>query len=159
MPDAARTGEKVLRGIPVSPGVCRGKILVLGKPQTESVICRKLSEKEVPEELHRLEQALLETRRHILEVQRQVNEGIGAQAASIFDAHLLLLEDPVLIDEVTRLIERDRIDAAYAFQQVSEKYIRTLSAIEDEYLRERAADARDVTSRVVDHLAGRSTQL
>jgi phosphotransferase system enzyme I (PtsI) len=158
MADAARAGEKVFRGIPVSPGVSRGKVLVLGRPQTEAVSCRNLTEAEISQELQRLEQALLDTRHHILEVQRQLAEGIGVQDASIFDAHLLVLEDPTVIDEVTRLIQDERVDAAYAFQQVSEKYLRTISKIDDEYLRERRADIRDVTGRVVDHLAGRSAQ-
>jgi phosphotransferase system enzyme I (PtsI) len=78
--------------------------------------------------------------------------------ARIFDAHLMVLEDPVLIDEATRLIRDEHLNADYAFQKVSEKYIRTLSAIDDEYLRERAGDMRDVTGRVVDYLAGHSTQ-
>jgi phosphotransferase system enzyme I (PtsI) len=158
MPDAARAGEKVYRGIPVSPGVCRCRILVLGRPLTATVTRRVLSEEEVAHELQRLEQALLETRRHIIDVQRQVTEGIGVSDARIFDAHLMVLEDPVLIDEATRLIRDEHLNADYAFHKVSEKYIRTLSAIDDEYLRERAGDMRDVTGRVVDYLAGRSSQ-
>ena len=155
MPDAGPSGERIFRGIPVSPGVCRGKILVLGRPQTETVSRREIRDQDIAEELKRLEQALVDTRHQILDVQRQVTAGLGAQDASIFDAHLLVLEDPALIEEVTRLIEKERTNAAYAFQHVSEKYIRTLSAIDDEYLRERSTDMRDVTTRVVDHLVGR----
>jgi phosphotransferase system enzyme I (PtsI) len=155
MPDAARAGEKVLRGIPVSPGVCRGKILVIGKPQSETIPRQQLTEADIPGQLKRLEQALLATRQEILEVQRQVNEGLGARDASIFDAHLLVLEDPTLIDEVTRVISEQKVPAEFAFQQVAQKYTATLSAIDDEYLRERATDMRDVTARVLDNLFGR----
>jgi len=157
MPDAARAGETIFRGIPVSPGVCRGKLLVVGKPHTEAVIRQRVSEAEVPEELKRLEQGLVETRQQILEVQRQVTKGLGAEDASIFDAHLLVLEDPTLVEEVTRLICQEKVTAAYAFQQVAEKYVRTLSGIDDDYLRERATDMRDVTSRMLDNLVGRTT--
>jgi phosphotransferase system enzyme I (PtsI) len=156
MPDAARAGEKIYRGIPVSPGVCRGKILVLGKPQREAIARRVVNEADVPHELKRLEQALVETRQQILEVQRQVTEGLGAQDATIFDAHLLVLEDPTLIEEVTRLIEKEHICAEHAFQKVAEKYAQTLSAIDDDYLRERATDMRDVTTRMLDNLIGHS---
>ncbi len=156
MPEAAKAGERVFRGIPVSPGVCRGKILVLGKPQREAIARRVVSEADVPHELKRLEQALVETRQQILEVQRQVTEGLGAQDGSIFDAHLLVLEDPTLIEEVTRLIEKERICAEHAFQKVAEKYAHTLSAIDDDYLRERATDMRDVTARMLDNLLGHS---
>src|SRR6266542_207858 len=157
MPDAARAGVTIFRGIPVSPGVCRGKLLVVGKPHTEAVIRQRVSEAEVPEELKRLEQGLVETRQQMLEVQRQVTKGLGAEDASIFDAHLLVLEDPTLVEEVTRLICQEKVTAAYAFQQVAEKYVRTLSGIDDDYLRERATDMRDVTSRMLDNLVGRTT--
>ncbi len=129
----------------------------MGKPHTEAVIRQRVSEAEVPEELKRLEQGLVETRQQILEVQRQVTKGLGAEDASIFDAHLLVLEDPTLVEEVTRLICQEKVTAAYAFQQVAEKYVRTLSGIDDDYLRERATDMRDVTSRMLDNLVGRTT--
>ena len=65
-----------------------------------------------------------------------------------------MLEDPSLIDEVTKLIRQDKVPAGYAWQQVSEKYIKTLSSIGDDYLRERATDMRDVAGRVLDNLSG-----
>src|SRR6185436_2179819 len=86
-----------------------------------------------------------------------IARGLGAQDANIFDAHLLILEDPALIEEVSRMIEQDEVSADYAFHLIAEKYIQTLSAISDDYLRERVTDMRDVTSRVVDNLLGRST--
>jgi phosphotransferase system enzyme I (PtsI) len=157
VPDAAQSGERIFRGIPVSPGVCRGKILVLGKPQGETILRRQVADADIADELERFEQALLDTRHQILEVQRRVTEGLGAKDAGIFDAHLLVLEDPTLIEEVTRLITKDKVTAEYAFQQVAEKYAKTLSAIDDEYLRERATDMRDVASRMLDNLVGQST--
>jgi phosphotransferase system enzyme I (PtsI) len=159
MPDAARAGERIFRGIPVSPGVCRGKILLLGKPHGETLARREVAESEVPAELKRFEQSLVATRQQILGVQRQVTEGLGAQDASIFDAHMLVLEDPTLIEEVTRLIRQENLSAECAFQQVAEKYVRTLSAIDDEYLRERAADMKDVAARMLDNLTGREAAL
>ena len=155
MPETARAGEKIYRGIAVSPGVARGRILVLGKRATDAIQRRELPESEAPIQLRRFEQALKETREEILGVQRQVTEGLGAKDASIFDAHLLVLEDPTLIEEVTRIITHERVTAEYAFQEVAEKYARTLSAIHDEYLRERASDMRDVTSRLLDNLLDR----
>jgi phosphotransferase system enzyme I (PtsI) len=127
---------------------------VLGKPENDLVPKRKLSEEQAAEEIHRFEQALVETRRQILDVQRKVTEGLGAEDASIFDAHLLVLEDPLLIEEVMRLITKENVTAEYAFQQVANKFARTLSAIDDEYLRERATDMRDVTERVLHSLVG-----
>jgi phosphotransferase system enzyme I (PtsI) len=137
--------------------VCRGKILVLGKPQSEAVTRREISTEAVPDELKRFQQALLDTRRQVQEVQRQIARGLGAQDANIFDAHLLILEDPALIEEVSRMIAQEEVSADFAFHRIAEKYIHTLNAIGDDYLRERVTDMRDVTSRVVDNLLGRST--
>ncbi|MEY2467053.1 MAG: phosphoenolpyruvate-protein phosphotransferase system enzyme [Verrucomicrobiota bacterium] len=158
MPESLHKGEKVFRGIPVSAGVCRGKILVLGKPHNT------ISRKSVPEaQLHevttRLERALIQTRQEIVEVQRKVSDAMGAKEGSIFDAHLLVLEDRTLIDEVVRLITGEKVNAEYAFHQVAERYARTLAAIEDDYLRERATDMRDVTLRVLNNLLGRKDEV
>src|SRR5438105_9187105 len=155
MVEAARSGERLFRGIPVSPGVSRGKILVLRRPHEDAIAKEHVCEGDLTLQVQRLEQALVDTRHEILEVQRQVSEGLGAQDASIFDAHLLVLEDPTLIEEVSRIIFQEKVSAEYAFQQVADKYARTLSAIDDEYLRERAADMRDVTARILNNLIGR----
>lgn len=153
MLDSARTGEQLYRGIPVSPGVSRGKILVLTKMQ-DRVPEQHLAEADVPSEVLRLEQALVKTRHQILKMQEEVSDRLGAQEGAIFDAHLLVLEDPVFIEEVTRRITNERLTAEYAFQQVADKFIHGLSTIDDEYLRERAADMRDVTSRILNNLLG-----
>jgi phosphotransferase system enzyme I (PtsI) len=159
MVEAGRSGERLFRGIPVSSGVSRGKILVLGRPRDDSIPKQHVCDDELTQQVHRLEQALVDTRHEILEVQRQVTEGLGAQDASIFDAHLLVLEDPTLIEEVSRIILEEKVTAEYAFQKVAEKYARTLSAIDDEYLKERAADMRDVTSRLLNKLMGFSEEI
>jgi len=154
MIEVGRSGERLFRGIPVSSGVSRGKILVLRRPQEDTIPKQNVCEAELAHEVHRLEQALIDTRHEILQVQRQVSEGLGAEDASIFDAHLLVLEDPTLIEEVSRIILEEKVSAEYAFQKVADKYARTLSSIDDEYLRERAADMRDVTSRLLSKLMG-----
>jgi phosphoenolpyruvate-protein phosphotransferase (PTS system enzyme I) len=159
MVEPGRSGERVLRGIPVSSGVSRGKILVLQRPSEEIAFKQHVAESDVALQVQRLEQALVDTRREILEVQRQVSEGLGAEDASIFDAHLLVLEDPTLIEEVSRIILEEKLTAEYAFQRVADKYARTLSSIDDEYLRERAADMRDVTSRLLHKLVGRTEEI
>ncbi|MEY2427267.1 MAG: phosphoenolpyruvate-protein phosphotransferase system enzyme [Verrucomicrobiota bacterium] len=153
MPEALHKGEKTFRGIPVSAGVCRGKILVLGRTRP-SISKRHLSETELADDVNRLEKALVQTRHQILEVQRKVSQGMGAHEGSIFDAHLLVLEDRTLLDEVVRMMQEEKINAEYAFHTVAERYAATLAAIEDDYLRERATDMRDVTARVLNNLLG-----
>ena len=153
MPQLARFNEKVYRGIPVSAGVCKGTVLKLGE-QREAAERRAIPEADIPAHLARLESAILQTRRQILEVQKRVNEAMGAQEASIFEAHLMVLEDHTIIEEVTRVVENEKVNIEYAFHSIAEKYASTLSTIEDEYLRERAKDMRDVSNRVMRNLMG-----
>ena len=151
MPEA--TGEVTLRGIPVSAGVSRGKVLVLGRVRP-SVTRKQLADGEAEAEVDRFEKALLDTRSQILAVQRRVREAMGAKEGSIFDAHLMVLEDPTLVEEVVRVIQTEKVNAEHAFHRVAERYASTLAAIEDEYLRERATDMRDVAFRVLNNLMG-----
>jgi phosphoenolpyruvate-protein phosphotransferase (PTS system enzyme I) len=158
MPDGAQAGERVFRGIAVSAGVCRGKILVLDG--LRPMITRQvLPELQLDEEVNRLQRALVQTREQILDIQKRVNDGMGAAESSIFDAHLLVLEDRTLVDEVIRVIFEERVNAEYAFHSVAEKYAATLAAIEDDYLRERATDMRDVTLRILNNLLGREDDI
>src|SRR5438094_4576017 len=153
MPEPSEKGERTFRGIPVSAGVCRGKILVLDRARPV-ISKRQLTDGKLEEEVNRLEKALVQTRHQILEVQRKVSAGMGAKEGSIFDAHLLVLEDRTLLDEVVRVIQEDKVNAEHAFHTVAERYAATLAAIEDDYLRERATDMRDVTARVLNNLLG-----
>jgi len=143
----------IFRGIAVSSGVARGRILVLGRPRP-TISQRQVSEQELAEEVNRLESALVHTRQQILEVQRKVSEGMGAKEGSIFDAHLLVLEDRALLDEVMRIIHEEKRNAEFAFFTVAERYATSLAKVEDDYLRERANDMRDVTARVLNNLLG-----
>jgi phosphotransferase system enzyme I (PtsI) len=130
---------------------------VLGRTQ-HSIDRQNVNESQLTEEVGRLERALIQTRQEITEVQRRVSEAMGASEGSIFDAHLLVLEDRTLIDEVVRMINKDKVNAEFAFHTVAERYAATLAAIEDDYLRERATDMRDVTTRVLNNLLGHCDQ-
>jgi len=151
MPDRLPKGEKILRGIAVSDGVCRGKILVLHRAR-HIIARREVAVGEVAGETGRFEKALVQTRQQILEVQRKVVENLGAKEADIFEAHLLMLEDHALVGEVLRLIQEEHVNAEYAFHVVAERYSEALLAANDDYLRERVADMRDLTTRVLDNL-------
>lgn len=155
MAERLHEGERIIRGIPVSAGVCRGKVLVFDKPQ-HSIPERKIAEQEVAGEVHRLEQALVQTRQQIHDVQRQLLQSVGAEQATIFDAHLMVLEDPMLIEESIKAIRERCINAEKAFQTAGERYAAALAKVDDDYLRERAGDMRDVISRVLNQLTGQA---
>ena len=145
--DAPDRGERTFRGIGVSPGVVRGRIVVMDHNHGERPARRQLDPEQLPAELELLQNALAETRREISAIQSKVQAGMGASESAIFDAHLLVLEDSTLLEEVKRFVETEKVNVAYAFHEIAEKYADALGSVEDEYLRERAADIRDVTSR------------
>lgn len=145
------------RGIPVSAGVSHGKVIVLGDA-ARTILRREISVGETPHELQRLQEAVTQTRRDLLEIQRQVTAAISSHEASIFDAHLLVLEDATMLGEVHQLVRDQHINCEAAYHQVAEKFAKALGDLGDEYLRERAADIRDVSGRVLDHLLGRATE-
>ncbi|SRR5579862_556369 len=154
MSDEARP-EKRFHGVGVSPGIARGSLVVY-RTEEEAPQARHIEESEIPSEIGRFETALIATRSQILEMQQKIAEAIGAKDAGIFDAHLLVVEDRTLIDEVLRTLSRDKHNVEYVFQQVANRYSKTLSEIDDPYLRERALDIHDVARRVVHNLMGKS---
>jgi phosphotransferase system enzyme I (PtsI) len=144
-------GEKVHHGIAVSAGVCRGKVLVLHRAR-HIIARREIPEADIVAEVKRFEHVLVRTRTQIKEVQRRVSENMSDAEGDIFEAHLLMLEDRVVIDEVLRLIREQKVTADYAYHTVSARYIAAMEQVEDDYLRERAADMKDLTGRVLDNL-------
>ena len=148
---AQTQGEKVFRGIAVSSGVCRGKILVLHRAR-HLIARRELSDAEITVEIKRFEQVLVKTGQQVKEIQRRVVTNMSAAEGDIFDAHLLMLEDRVLIEEVIRMIREQKTNADFAFHTVADRYVAALEQVDDEYLRERAGDMRDLTGRVLDNL-------
>lgn len=149
--------ETVFQGMALAPGIAEGKVMIHFQEE-ESIPFRDLQEGELDAEVARFEAALLATRAELITLQERLSQSAAAGDAGIFDAHLLVLEDPTLIDEVLKGIRRDRHNAEFVFQGVSHKFIKSLSSIDDPYLRERAIDLEDVTRRVLRHLLGKSGQ-
>jgi phosphotransferase system enzyme I (PtsI) len=149
--------DKIFQGIGVSPGVAEGETVVHWQNE-EEIPLRSISVDEIPGEITRFESALIATRQELLDIQQRISGAIGTADASIFDAHLLVVEDRTLIDEALRGLERDLHNIEFVFHQVAEKYCRTLAAIDDPYLQERVVDVEDVTRRVIRHLLGKTSR-
>lgn len=154
MAEAAPAGKLVIRGIPVSPGVCRGRLFVLARPHALEIPTRTVGEEDFPNEIRRLEEALLVTRQQLQQVQDRVERHGGGGEAQIFDAQLLVLDDPYLHDEVLKWMRREKVCIERAFHEFSRRYLTMLSSVEDPYLSERAVDVRDVADRVLHNLLG-----
>ena len=152
-----KNSELKLRGIPVSEGVSRGRVVILNRHR---IVPAKTSFETLNPEAEeaRFLAALDKTRQQILEIQKRLHDKIGAKQSLIFDAHLLVLEDPAVLEEVNRKIREEKISSEYALYNATEKYAEALSAVDDSYLSERAADIRDVIQRVLGNLTGQSKQ-
>ena len=145
--------EHVLTGLAASGGVVHGKVLRLGTHVAE-VVPRAIDSTEVDSEIARFREGLLATRQQIQDIQAKVSTAMGSKEADIFDAHVLVLEDPTLVDEILRSIRDQRSGCEYAVQTVAQRFISALEAVRDPYLSERAADVRDVTQRLINTLVG-----
>jgi len=148
--------EIELHGIGVSPGVAVARVVVMGSDDDHRVSGRQLSREDVPAEIIRFENAVIETRRQIKELQRGLEHRMGSGDASILDAHLMVLDDRAFVDEILKLVTEDRMNAERALSQASHKYVGVLSALKDDYLRERVADVKDIARRLLRNLAGRN---
>ncbi len=153
--DATSKHELVFHGIGASPGITHGRAFVVHQAKLE-IPSYTVDRSQHGAEIARFEQALIGTRGQISKVQQEVAGSLGEDEARIFDAHLLVLEDQALIAETVRELEHTSRNIEVCFRDVGQRYIEAFGRIDDEYLRERASDLRDVVERVLHNLAGKA---
>ena len=153
----SRKEEIEYTGIGASPGIAHGPVSILRekeiavpKYQVEPALHKT--------EVARFENALLATRKQIQKIRDQVEESLGEEEARIFDAHLMVLEDQALIDEIVREMDASEENVEASLWRVGNRYIEAFGQIDDEYLRERASDIRDVMRRLISNLTGQSLE-
>jgi phosphotransferase system enzyme I (PtsI) len=142
---------KQLTGIAASPGIALAKAYRFAKEQYEPVAA---SVADAAQEASRFRQAVADTQEELEQIKQLTEQRMGAAKAEIFEAHLLLLEDPDYIDAIIDKIEEERLNAEYVLHEVAGSFIELLNAMDNELLRERAADVRDVTGRIMSKLRG-----
>lgn len=147
--------EFTVQGISASQGIAYGQIFVFIQSDVEVPNYQVDPDKRMGE-IARFEKALVATRLQISKIKNEVEKNLGPEEAMIFDAHLLVLEDQALIGETIREFEKTGRNIETCFNQVSSRYIQAFSEIDDEYLRERAGDIRDVAQRVLQNLLGQA---
>ncbi|MBP3038391.1 phosphoenolpyruvate--protein phosphotransferase [Bacillaceae bacterium Marseille-Q3522] len=108
----------------------------------------------VENEVKRFEQALQVSLSDLEAIRKKAGEDLGADKAAIFEAHLLVLNDPELITPIKDKIKKELVNAEYALEEISSMFITMFEQMDNEYMKERAADIRDVTKRVLSHLLG-----
>ena len=145
----------MLKGTGVSAGVAKGTALVISCGYRSAAPRRSILASEVESERSRFEAALARAASELVALQKDVSERIGRSQADLFGAQLLALEDRGLRDQVLLIVQEKRVNVEAALSEVIDKYTRTLDAVPDAYLRERAADVRDVGRRVLSSLIER----
>lgn len=147
--------EILFHGIPASPGIVIGNVLLIKTRHLEQTIEETTIESgKEDDEVLRFQEAIDRTRAEIIELQKRLQNSLEEREASIFDAHLLIVDDKMLMQEVTELIRKKRIPAEVAFSQTIQRYVTAISSMADKYLKERAADVKDVASRILNNLKG-----
>ncbi|MFN7983985.1 MAG: phosphoenolpyruvate--protein phosphotransferase [Vicinamibacterales bacterium] len=135
-----------LTGIGVSPGVVCGRAVVL--MQRAQVLRYRVSPERVAEELARLNQARLHSREQLQEIRTRVASKRGPELASMFDAQLLMLDDPMLVPRAETLVRDEFVNADWAVQQAFDEVSAVFDEIADPYLRERKGDVADLAGRL-----------
>ena len=147
--------EVRLIGVAASPGCVVAPVVVFSL-DNKIIRRRKIKPEDISNEMELLELALGKTRQEILEIKEKLEKDLPDQDAAIFDAHLLVLEDPTIIEAVKTQLSEKLLGVDYIYQQTTKSFIKQLRQIEDEFLSERATDIQDVSRRVLRHLQGRS---
>jgi len=143
-----------MKGIAASPGIAIGKAMV--KKEKDIEISREqISEDEVNEEIKKLHTALKKAKSELKTVRDNTAEKMGEEKAEIFDAHLMILDDPELIPAFENKIKEDKLSSSAAVKEVIDHYASMFAAMEDEYLKERGADIKDVGKRIIKILLGK----
>ncbi len=141
----------MITGIGVSSGIAFGKVLVI---DDNPLIIEKRENSNTLEEKQKLLKAIDTSKAQLLAIKEKALKEFGAKNAKIFDAHVMMIQDPELINSAVKKIEAGKLNAEYAFKRTADEYIAVFEAMNNEYMRERAADIKDVSQRVLKNLLG-----
>ncbi|MCH6264491.1 phosphoenolpyruvate--protein phosphotransferase [Neobacillus citreus] len=142
---------KEISGIAASSGIAIAKAFRLENPDLK---VEKNSVTDFNLEITRFEQALEKSKGDLEKIKEHTSLNLGDDKAEIFEAHLLVLNDPELINQVKDKIQNEHVNAEYALQEVVNMFVSMFEALDNEYMKERAADIRDVAKRILSYLLG-----
>ncbi|AQT86839.1 phosphoenolpyruvate-protein phosphotransferase PtsI [Paenibacillus larvae subsp. larvae] len=142
-----------LRGIAAASGYAMGPAFLLQETEAE-IVRRELSPEEAEMEVKRFEAEVNQSIAELEELKVQTEEKMGEEHANIFGTHILVLQDEEYIGRVKEMIQSNRINAEAALEDATQEIVTLFESMDNEYLRERAADIRDVSKRIMNHLLG-----
>ncbi|ATD30760.1 phosphoenolpyruvate--protein phosphotransferase [Macrococcoides bohemicum] len=140
-----------IKGIGASDGVAIAKAYLMIEPDLS------FSEEKVTDtaaEVEKFKAAVNQSKVELMQIRNNAEVALGADKAAIFDAHLLVLEDPELINPIEENIKNNQSNAATALSEVATNFVTIFESMDNEYMRERAADIKDVSKRVLSHILG-----
>lgn len=140
-----------INGIAASDGVAIAKAYLLVEPDL-SFDSEKVSD--VDAEIAKFNNAIQTSKVELTKIRNNAEQNLGADKAAIFDAHLLVLDDPELIQPIEEKIKNEQVNAPTALSDVTGQFITIFESMDNEYMKERAADIRDVSKRVLAHVLG-----
>ncbi|MCC3713287.1 phosphoenolpyruvate--protein phosphotransferase [Staphylococcus hominis] len=143
--------SKLIKGIAASDGVAIAKAYLLVEPDL-SFTNENITDTDA--EIKKFRNALEASKIELTKIRNNAEKSLGADKAAIFDAHLLVLDDPELIQPIEDKIANEKVSAPEALNEVTTQFITIFESMDNEYMRERAADIRDVSKRVLAHLLG-----
>lgn len=143
--------SKLINGIAASDGVAIAKAYLLVEPDL-SFTNEKVTDTDA--EIQKFRNALEASKIELTKIRNNAEKQLGPDKAAIFDAHLLVLDDPELIQPIEEKIKNEQVSAPEALNEVTTQFITIFESMDNEYMRERAADIRDVSKRVLAHLIG-----
>ncbi|PGZ71891.1 phosphoenolpyruvate--protein phosphotransferase [Bacillus sp. AFS029637] len=141
----------IIKGIAASPGIAIAKAFRLENPE---LIVEKIAVTNTNQEVERFEQAIETSKLELEGIKEHARKELGEDKAEIFAAHLLVLTDPELINPIKEKIKNEQVNAEFALNEVTTMFVNLFEAMDNEYMRERVTDIRDVTKRVLSHLLG-----
>jgi len=144
----------IFKGIAASPGIAIGKAFLYNSEDID-VPKFKIKLSDVANEIARFEDALIKTRSELITIRNNISSEMGIKHGEIFNAHLLVLEDRAIIDEVISRLREDKHNVESVFEGVLRRYITAFQKMDDEYLRERITDIEDVGKRLLRNLLGK----
>lgn len=142
-------------GIGASSGIAMAKAFVM---KEQRYIIEKKQKVNVGEELQKWQKAIDQGMKELKQLQEVTEQKLGSEEAAIFASHLLVLQDPEFVDAVQRKIREEQVNAEFALQEIANMFIAMFENIDDDYMKERAADVKDVTKRIMNHLLGIKTK-
>ena len=143
----------MISGIPASPGIVFGKALVL-KEEKIVLDMQKIKDSQVDEEIARFYAGREAAVEQLNSIKERAYQSLGEEKAAIFEGHLMILEDEELEEEIIDYLRSNHVNAAVAANVVIDQQVAILSEIDDEYLKERAGDIRDIGNRLIKNILG-----